>query len=57
MTFLDYASFLNQTGISESVPSEINMMFGYLFLFIGIVFLYSVFDKYKKDKKRLKLMG
>ena len=51
---IDAVQYLNETGVTEALSGEINTMFGYIFLFIGIVFLYIVFNNYKSSKRKLK---
>jgi len=47
-------NFLNETAVTEALSSDLNLMFGVVLIFIGIVFLYSTFNLYKKDKRKLK---
>lgn len=47
-------NYLNQSSITEAVSGDINMTFGLLMLFIGIIFLYTAFTYYKKNSRNIK---
>jgi len=51
---VDMVNYLNNTAITESVSSELNSLLGWLFLSLGIIFLYATIVRYKKQNRKLR---
>jgi hypothetical protein len=51
---VDAVNYLNETSILETIPSDISLAIGIIFVFIGVVFLVKLWQYMEMDKRKLR---
>jgi hypothetical protein len=57
MIDLEAVNYLNETSITEVVPSDISMALGIIFILIGLYIFYTIVSYNNIENKKLKRFG